>query len=494
MAQTRKRRRFGTVRTVTQRGIEYVQGRFATPQEWLDKDQTLPKTQTMTVRAEFISDVEAWLHENETLIRANKWIPKPVQEAITRRSEITFAEYANQWLETRSKANGQPIRATTKEKHRELLDRHLIPFFGDRLMVAITYQNVKEWYEAMLDKRRREGTSGQGVRYNAYILLKAIMRSAAETPINENGDTLIARTPVRLNITKPKKVHKTVIAQPEEILYIAECAPPRLALAFLLGGVLGLREGEIVGIQRRDFMSETIELDNGDTVDVLTVHIFRAVKALNTPEGRVLSLGVPKTETGERGIIVPPFLEPHIEHHLEKFTGPEPNAQLFTSMNGGLLPGQTLRNSWYKVRAKAAMKYPRLATMTVHDLRHTALTRFAGYKATEGELKAIGGHASIQSVGRYQHAAADHLKHVYENLNDDYTKKSGITENSTQSETPTNLTVKALAPIIETMDTSQIVTLLHSLGDEAKNSVLKLLPQDKLVEVLSTSLGSNVDS
>ena len=70
-------------------------------------------------------------------------------------------------------------------------------------------------------------------------------------------------------------------------------------------------------------------------------------------------------------------------------------------------PMGSWKSAWYALRREAARKFPKLATIRMYDLRHTAATMLAeNPNASEGTLKDIMGH------GPYSRLALDHYSHV----------------------------------------------------------------------------------
>lgn len=93
------------------------------------------------------------------------------------------------------------------------------------------------------------------------------MNSAVNDPINNQEDTLIERTPCRIKSPVVKTSRDALNAEISEIKIIYEAMPPRLQLAIYLAGVMGLRIGEILALQRCD-----IDLDAG------TLHVSASIK------------------------------------------------------------------------------------------------------------------------------------------------------------------------------------------------------------------------
>lgn len=399
----RQRRHFGSLRTVTKHGHEYIEASYPTPLEAFSKWPNLPKRQTKTVIPDFIGEAEAWLSRAERDIKLGAWIPPQQRRETTRRESMTFGEYARRWLDGRRKADGEPIRETTKQKHREALRLYLLPFFGNTALADITAADVQRWWDTFTPYRADEGADRDARRYAVYCTLRAIMRSAATEPVDADGSTLIKATPCHLKAQRAAMRHKVVIAEIDQLQALYEAFPKWLRLYVYLSGYMGLREGECLGLQRRDVDAKNMIL-----------HVRRAAKTLTHADGtRETVLGATKTRGSVRDVRIPEFLAEPIADHLREFTGSEPTALMFTApRTGGICTGQTLRNTFNRAKGKV----PALAGMRPHDLRDTALTRLAAMGATNGELMRQAGHQTLDVASRYQHTMESHYTGVLDSL------------------------------------------------------------------------------
>ncbi|OXN01435.1 tyrosine-type recombinase/integrase [Bifidobacterium vansinderenii] len=452
----RTRRSFGAIRTVTKKGRQYLEGSYPTPPDALAGDHSLPKRITKTVAPDRSGELEEWLRQAQLSIELGTW-ESPAKKKIQRqRDSITFHDYAERWIDERLKADGSPIAETTKNKYREHLRIHLDPTFGNKPMTSISVTDVENWYRTF--PIGEDGTNTTA-RRRAYATLHAILRTASEQPINPQGDTLLDRNPARLRPKNPKRRREPKVLEPETIHAIADMMPERLALAVEIAGQLDPREGEICGLQRQD-----IDLENH------VLHIRRAVKQVYDRPGspRRLIVGDPKSEQGKRDIpIFDNLIEP-LERHLRRFVGPKPDDFIFTPQRGGgILSPQSLRNVFGKAVRKAKQD-----DITFHDLRHTALTRMAEHGASPGELMAWGGHADIKTVSIYQQHSASHAKQVVQRV--DRTITASLDESAADNMVnPANT------------DADPIITALAGMDDEARTLVLKSMPAEQAVGLIT---------
>ena len=126
-----RRRKFGSVLMRSARdGHKYVQARYQPPVWAYSKWPDLPRHYTKNFDAEYTAMAEAWLAEQERLIKLGSWEPPRIEKTKELSSTITFREYALDFVQNRRKPNGQRIAPTTREKYLQYLDDYLLPVLG----------------------------------------------------------------------------------------------------------------------------------------------------------------------------------------------------------------------------------------------------------------------------------------------------------------------------------------------------------------------------
>lgn len=425
----------------------------------------MPKRQYKIVQPEYEDQAEAWLNKAERDIRLGAWRPPQLDKAEKRRKSVLFKDYSEQWLDNRRKATGEPIRETSKQKHREALRLYLLPFFGNKTMDSITAKDVQAWWDDFTPVRSGEdNVHVESRRANVYATLRAIMNSAATESVDSDGNTLIKESPCKIKAIKGDIKHKVVIAEIDQLDALYNAFPSWLRLCVYLGGYLGLREGECLGLQRQD-----IDLDKK------IVHVRRAAKTETYKDGsKKTVLGPTKTRGSVRDIAIPQFLEQPIIDHLKR-VGEEPDSLLFPSpRTKDVCRGQTLRNAFNR----AINKVPKLTGMRFHDLRDTALTRDAAMGATTGELMRKAGHQTLAVASRYQHQVESHFDSVMNNLN---AAVNDARKNKEPLQEVDSLNLGIGDPL-------EICQMLSQLPEDKRNDVLSRLPADVLVKVVTMKL------
>ena len=395
-------------------------------------------------------DAWAWIGRERDLIDRGTWTPpfERYQQLEKERIEEERARRAAEALPTievygRHYVERDDLSAGTRDRYRGLLKHYILgepatsnhrgmtkgePVvqhgIGDIRVTELTRAHVRAWWQNMPVKTRESSCR------QAYDLLRAIMNAAVE-------DELIDNNPVKVKAAAQAQVsrERELAPLPIPVLFrIADAMPERLRLGVLLGGVLGLRSGEVRALQRRDF-----SLGGG----MPTVTVSRAVKEA---EGRV-EIGALKTArkgVATRTLPIPAALLDAVKTHLREHTQIGRSGLLFWRANDG---GPIRSAAWLKIFKKACLHVAtdleaealKLSAETgepesdesqrvrelladhggyiFHGTRVTGLTW--SYRLSGGNLKAvqaIGGHTSSKTALRYQRADVDYLAAIAENV------------------------------------------------------------------------------
>ncbi len=310
-------------------------------------------------------DAEGWLAAQRTDLDRGDWQrpgPKPIVD--------TFATYADAWLDTRT------LTPRTRAEYRKLLDRHLLPTFGELYLEDITPAMVRQWHAGLGE------VTGPTRRAHAYGLLRTILNTAV-------ADDAIATNPCRVRGAGTSRRAKPIRpATLGELAAIVEATPDQYRAAVLVAAWCGLRFGELAELRRKD-----VDLDSG------RLRVRRAVTNVNGAD----VIGQPKSEAGVRDVAVPPHLIPALRDHLRVHTKVGREALLFPAPDGGHLRSDGALHRAFRAARKTAGR----PDLTVHGLRHTGATLAAATGATLAELMHRLGHSTPVAAMRYQHAAAD---------------------------------------------------------------------------------------
>lgn len=408
------------------------------------------------------ADLDVWLREAERQIDLDAWEPPKKKSARRMRKETTFAEYSTEWVRNRRHPDGTPIEETSKQKHRENLRLYLIPAFGDKALGEISYKMVKDWYDNFTPVRKFVEVDVASRRGAVYRTFKAIMHTAATEPIDDDGHTLIDKSPAMIPAPKAEAKHEALIPTDQQLFKIYWAMPGWIRLSVLLAGKTGLREGEVLAL--------TVECVHFDTHQI---KIERAAKTVTYEDGtKVKELGKTKTKSSVRMADYPSFLDPFIKEHIETYTDGKPDSLLFKgTITGKIVSGQTLRNALNRTVQKVT---PELTGMHFHDLRDTGLTAFMAAGGTLGETMGQGGHTSMKIASRYQKHLKSHISKVMDEMNKQHEEETHPTKNDSS----------ALATVLSVMQPDAIVETLKKMDDSQKKKVIAALPEETQSQVL----------
>jgi integrase len=297
-----------------------------------------------------------------------------------RGGERLFGAYAEEWLEHRL-VKGRPLTLATRQGYEALLRRNLRPAFGKTMLRQITPNVVRKWHSKLVADK------GADAAAKSYRLLRAILMTAV-------SDELIPRNPCTIKGAGIERAGERPLLETAMVLHLADAITPRLRALVMLGGFASLRPGELLGLQRRD-------------VSLLhrTVHVERQAHEI-TGRGRVET--PPKSEAGERTVVLPEFVAGVMAEHFDAYVAPAPSSPVFTRPSGLPLRRADLSNEW-----RAACATVGLSGVRPHDLRHHAATLTARKPGiTLRELMATIGHSSPVAALRYQHATEERSREI----------------------------------------------------------------------------------
>ena len=283
-----------------------------------------------------------------------------------------FAPYAHDWLAAKTE-----LRPKTAELYGYLLEVHLLPYLGERLIGRIDSATVRQWNSTIRSGRISDTTAAK-----AYRLLRQILQSAVD-------DRLLRENPCRIKGAAVERSSERQIPTVEQVLKLADAVPPRYRALVLVAAFAGLRRGECWGLARR-------HIDLAATPPTITVERSRV-----PTDSQGFLFQPPKTVAGHRRISLPDLLTDELRRHLDLFVADQRDALVFTDERTSDTPTPTVwRLAWDKARRGTNV------ACTLHDLRHVAGTLNAAAGATIKEAMARLGHSSPEAALRYQHAVA----------------------------------------------------------------------------------------
>jgi integrase len=342
------------IKRSTSKGIRY-DVRYRTPSGTV-------RNKTLRTRR----DAERFANTVEADLLRGHWVDP-------RAGRVSFGEYADEWL-----AHKTNLRPRTRELYAHQLRAHIFPTLGAVELAKLSPKTVREWHSGL--------TVGNGLGANTAAKCYRLLRSILATAV---ADELILRNPCVVRGAGVERTAERPVATAQQVWDVAERIGDRYRVLVLIAGFVGLRVGELLGLERRhvNLLHQTITVEQQEQ---------------QLAHGQLV-LGPPKSDAGVRTLVLPTFLAKELEDHLERFTGPRPDDRVFPGEKGGPLRRHVLAKHWAQTRQPVGLP----AGFRFHDLRHTANTITASAGASTRELMHRMGHASPEAALRYQHATRD---------------------------------------------------------------------------------------
>lgn len=274
--------------------------------------------------------------------------------------------------------HGSSLRPTTKVNWEQEWRAHIEPALGGWPVGKITTVAVKDY----LADLERKGI-GAATRAKCRSILHRILEEAVEN--GEIPSNPAAARGTRVKLAQPKKAR---VLQPSEVAKVLstarEVASPTDALAMEAMFFLGLRVGEMAGLQARDLDLGRREL----TVQRTVVDTGGHLQVQNeTKTGRLRVLRVPEEL---------PFWGRLIDH--VKSRGLIGQAPLFPAPGGGpIRPNNWRRRVWGRVMGEARIP----DAPTPHSGRRTTASLLSAAGVPPATVQAILGHSTLTQTGEY---------------------------------------------------------------------------------------------
>lgn len=303
--------------------------------------------------------------------------------ATREKDRLTFAEYAQQWKESRESG----WATETRKRIPQNLRKHLLPAFGDKAIRSINLTNVLAWLGRLLD----HGTPKSSVSLY-FDLFKTIMNAAViDKVIPDNPCNGVKLAQILRGLSRTPKW----VPINDQVLKLTEVVPRRFRAAIWLGAGEGLRLGEVLGMEAGP---RCADYDHGE------LHVIQQLRHSRQHYGGFY-LSPPKSGsagTVDLDSVVAEELTTHlnevgpIEFELPDVTSGERQtrsaAVLFTSSRGKLLTDTYWSELWADWREAAG--WPKEGTF--HSLRHFFATTLMSNGVEPQEVQKALRHANLR--------------------------------------------------------------------------------------------------
>jgi integrase len=292
--------------------------------------------------------------------REREWYQQLTHPAakVERKEVPTLREFAPRFLDGHSRANRQkPSGIAAKET---ILNVHLVPLFGPKLMDAITTEDVQRLKSYLRDRAPKTVN-------NVLTVLNMLLKKAVEWNVIDRMPCTIRLLPIH----KPSMGFYDF----DEYERLVEAARyERTAyLIVLLGGEAGLRCGEIIALEWGD-----VDLNKRQ----LCIQRSEWRGHVGVPKGGRLR-HVPMT------VRLAAALRAH--RHLQA-------ARVLCQRDGSPLTQDIVGD-----HVRRAARRAQLAVAGVHRLRHTFCSHLAMRGAPARAIQELAGHQDLITTQRYMH-------------------------------------------------------------------------------------------
>jgi integrase len=303
----------------------------------------------------------------ERSIRANVFNGVYVEPTIDRTLTLDV------WFQRALDAN-RDISNNTRVAYEKAFRNHLSPTLGAMPIAAITRDVIVNW----IGERTADGMGHPTLHACIKTLSRTLQAAVDADPqrLAKNPCTKMAKLLPRAPLGRENRR----VLTGEEVLLLGTYFDERYFAMVATMGFLGLRIGEVAGLQRSDF-------------DGAGLTVRRGCVLVN---GRP-TLSSTKTQK-TRTVPVAPFMATILHEHMARFTEHEPTATIFTAPDGGLINTNVFGQTTFGTAVKASG----LKRLTPHDLRGTAITNWLELGVLPHHVQRWAGHAHVDmTMGFY---------------------------------------------------------------------------------------------
>ena len=257
---------------------------------------------------------------------------------------------------------------------------HLIPFFKDKPLSNISTFDIERY-----KKHRTEQGNCTPATINREL---AVISHLYNKAVEWQWITLDKRPLIKKLKENNARIVYLTSEQALNLLQVAKEYPHEYIYLFILIALnTGMRRSEILSIR----------IENIDT--------------------QKLSIYIPKAKAGARVQPITPNLADYLTEHLKQI----PNEQTFlftsdkTKTGYWLWPDKTFRNVVEQANLNSK-------EVTIHILRHTAITHLVQGGIDLPTVQRVSGHKTLSMVARYSHQNSDHIQTAMSILENRYKK------------------------------------------------------------------------
>ncbi len=309
--------------------------------------------------------------------------------------EDDFAKAAEEWM-----ASVMPtLKKSTISKYRNVLDKHLLPVFGERKVVDITRDEILTFSTRLLASG---GRNGKGLAPKTVSSIISVMKNVMDYVRHVKCVSVI-------------DFDRLAIKQPQKQLRVFSTFEQDTLSGFLLDGITLVKLGILLCLYTGLRIGEICALKWGDiSFTEKKLHVARTMQRIQEPDGKghktQILIEIPKSDCSIRDIPIPD----EVFSILVEMRQPD-SCFFLTGQKDRFIEPRTMENSFDRIVEACGIN-----DATMHTCRHSFATRCVELGFDIKTLSEILGHASVAiTMNRYIHPS---MKLKQENMN----KLSGI--------------------------------------------------------------------
>jgi integrase len=304
---------------------------------------------------------------------------------------LTFAAYSQRFFN--DYLAGRNLKPSTLENYQYLLDKHLLPHFGQHQVTDLELR--PQLIDSYLALKIRQGLSAKTVHNHLMLLSSMLRRAVIWRLIRSNPVDLIDRPRLNqpeMNILTPVEINRLLASYDQLIDQADEDEQPWWLLAKQITQLAlgtGIRRGELLGLRWQN-------------VDLLQGRITICEAIVR---GKPTS---PKSRASNRILELGPHTQQALEQRWQTSHHQADTDLVFSHPNlGTALDPSKLARQYLKPALNHAGIHKTIRPF--HDLRHTSLTHTAAAGNPPIYVQHRAGHSQASITERYLHAAQTHF-------------------------------------------------------------------------------------
>ena len=311
---------------------------------------------------------------------------------IARGATITVAELADEYIRLAEQRHrdGRRMGHSYLQHITIFLNRHVVPALGARFLTELTWQEVDDWMQALLQK----GLSAYSARRVLQTFRMAMDHAERRGYVHFNVVRRVKQDYGHVQGETIRTFTKDDVRRLLEAVEKPSSRAPRatamIRAAIYLAAFCGLRRGEILGLT-----AASVDAEAG---------VLRIRNSLNG----FGEFKAPKTRSGIRDVPMPPIVAEALAAWAP-FYVENPHACLFRTKTGGAIDGNTFHVAYWKpVLTRAGFTADGKGRWHhFHALRHFAASMMIEHQVSLPTVAAVLGHKTFDmTLQVYAHTVA----------------------------------------------------------------------------------------